>query len=130
MQPCTVHDETRHRRESMALSFPIPPLLIMLRHLFHHLRPMPRADFFAVELSDSFQTLSRRLEAMKSYRTLSRKRIALASCVIALLGTVAIVPWRVVAQEAKPVGEKERQAKTATAAEKPKPPKELILGTW
>src|SRR5689334_22267278 len=75
----------------------------MLRQLFRRLRPAMHADFVAVELSDTFQTLSRRLEAMKNHKPMSRRQVALAVCSLALLAAVAVLPWRLVAQEAPAV---------------------------
>jgi hypothetical protein len=71
----------------------------MLRQLLRHLRPALHADFVAVELSDTFQTLSRRIEAMKNHKPMSRRQWMLAAGLLSLLA-VAVIPWRVVAQEA------------------------------
>src|SRR5690348_3838949 len=82
----------------------------MLRQLLQILRPALRADFDAVELSDTFQSLSQRIEAMKHYRTWSRRHTALAGGMLALLAAITVVPWRVVAQEEK------RETKTTEPA--------------
>lgn len=121
----------------------------MLNKILRPLRPAFHADFVAVELSDSFQTLSRRLEAMNNYRSVSRSHAVLAAFMLALLAAVAVVPWRVVAQEAKGdkpdvnahVGPAENHKPTVsserytrppqTAAADPKDPKvQLIVGAW
>jgi hypothetical protein len=73
----------------------------MIRQIFARMRPALHADFIAVELSDNFQTLSRRLEAMKYVKHHTRRQWFLIGCAMALLGVVAVLPWRVVAQEAK-----------------------------
>jgi hypothetical protein len=78
---------------------------------------MLRADFVAVELSDSCQNLAHRLEAMRYFKQHSRRQWFFITCAIALLGTVAIVPWRLVAAEGK-VEEKAEQQQARQPTEK------------
>jgi hypothetical protein len=115
----------------------------MLRQLLHRLRPALHADFVAVELSDTFQSLSQRIEAMKHYRTWSARQMALAGSMLALLAAITIVPWRVVAQEGKPPAKSTEPAATdksntdksnteKTPADKAavKTPEQLLIGAW
>ncbi|HZZ28511.1 MAG TPA: M56 family metallopeptidase, partial [Pirellulales bacterium] len=54
-----------------------------------------------IGMASSYQTLSRRLTAMKRIRNFSRRQIFLGGLIVSLLGALALVPWRLVAQEAK-----------------------------
>src|SRR5262245_56841547 len=73
----------------------------MLRQLFRRLDPALHADFGAADLSDAFQTLSRRIEAMQHFMEHARRQSFFLTCAIALPAATAVVPWRVVAQEGK-----------------------------
>ncbi len=55
-------------------------------------RPVLHADFLVLGMSDSYQTLFRRIEAMKHVRKLTRKQIALAGCAFLILGGAALIP--------------------------------------
>lgn len=106
------------------------------------------ADFVVLGMSGSYQTLSRRITAMKTIRTFSRKQIALAGCAIFLLATVELVPWQVVAQDPKPPalpgvsGRDDGADKGAAPSPQPSPIKgegdlkhdskteKLLIGTW
>jgi beta-lactamase regulating signal transducer with metallopeptidase domain len=63
-----------------------------------------------VAMSNSYQTLSRRLTAMQQFRQFTRKQILLAGCLLTVISVLAVVPWRLVAQESAP--------KTSAPAEK------------
>jgi beta-lactamase regulating signal transducer with metallopeptidase domain len=52
-----------------------------------------------VAMSKSYQTLSRRIEAMKHVQKISRGRSLLLCSALAVTGVLAIIPWRVVAQD-------------------------------
>jgi beta-lactamase regulating signal transducer with metallopeptidase domain len=69
--------------------------------IVQQIRPTLRTSLVAVGMSGSFKTLSRRIEAMKYIQALSRRQMLLAGFILATLGVIAMVPWRLVAQEAK-----------------------------
>src|SRR5262245_60589322 len=102
-----------------------------IQFLVLHVRP----GFLVLEVSGSYQTMARRLEAMKHIQSFSRGQVLLAGLAIALLGAIAVVPWRVVAQEARGSGEAEKAAAAndATAAGQAKPGRlleQLVVGMW
>lgn len=51
----------------------------------------------AVGVSESFQTLQRRLQAMKERTHFSRKQLALIGALVALLLALIVIPWRMAA---------------------------------
>ena len=81
-------------------------LLKIVRHIG---RNFPRG-MAVIGMASSYQTLSRRLEAMKRIRNFSRGQVIAAGLLLATLGLVAVVPWRLVAQEAKPAAERGKDA--------------------
>lgn len=52
-----------------------------------------------VGMASSYQTLSKRIEAMKRFRHFTRRQIALAAGGLTILGLLTIIPWQVVAQQ-------------------------------
>src|SRR4051812_33566150 len=74
-----------------------------------------RADFVALGMGKSYQALSRRIAALQELRMFSRRRLGFTMTALALLGALAIIPWRVVAQDtnasmpvdSKPIAEAE-----------------------
>jgi hypothetical protein len=109
----------------------------MLQDRFYALRAHCRADFVVLGMSGSYQTLFRRIEAMKHTKKLTRRQIVLAGFAFLILCGAAIIPWRVVAQEGKQAGENSVKSavdadKTAAAKdEKAKSsPEQLLVGVW
>jgi hypothetical protein len=96
---------------------------------FPYLYPPFRADFVALEVSGGYKLISRRIEAMKNFHSFSRRRLLLAGSAIALLTVVAIVPWRLVAQEKKPAA-RQGMGNAAETSKESALPEKLIVGTW
>jgi hypothetical protein len=71
----------------------------MKQHFLQWFSRPVTADFIVLGMSGSYETLSRRLEAMKTIKQLSRKQITAVASALALVAAVSIVPWRLVAQE-------------------------------
>ncbi|HTQ40370.1 MAG TPA: M56 family metallopeptidase [Pirellulales bacterium] len=67
---------------------------LTLIKIVQQIRPTFRTGLVAVGMSGSFKTLSRRIEAMKHIEIFSRRQMLLASFIMATLGVIAIVPWR------------------------------------
>jgi len=84
-----------------------------------------RPGIATVGMSGSYKTLSRRLEAMKTIRQFTSKQIAIATCATCLLAAIAIIPWRLVAQErpaadpARPAGVLQDPRQPAADANRP-----------
>lgn len=55
-----------------------------------------------VGVAESFETLKRRLIAMKSLKPIPRRKLVAISVAMAIVASVGIVPWRLVAQPSKP----------------------------
>lgn len=55
-----------------------------------------------VGVAESFETLKRRLIAMKSLKPIPRRKLVAMSVATAIVAFVGIVPWRLVAQPSKP----------------------------
>ena len=53
-----------------------------------------------VGLTETKEMLARRLNAMKTIKLNSTKRMALATAIILIVGAVSVLPWRLVAQQA------------------------------
>src|SRR5262245_967173 len=68
-----------------------------------------QADWVKLPASGSYQTLSRRIEAMKHMQKFSRKQVVLISGALAALAVLTLVPWRVVAQDPGPVRQSQPQ---------------------
>lgn len=64
-------------------------------------RPNAQPGLAAVSADEFPQTLKRRLMAMKTRRPTSRRREITTGVMLALLGGILLVPWRVVAQSEK-----------------------------
>src|SRR5436853_1361988 len=71
----------------------------LLIKIAYQISPTLCPGLAAIGMSGSFKTLSRRLEAMKSIRQLTRRQMLWFAGAIVVLGAVAIVPWRLVAQD-------------------------------
>ena len=69
---------------ALKLSNPLEPLLV------------------TVGLTETKEMLARRLNAMKTIKLNSTKRMALATATILVVGAVSVLPWRLVAQPATP----------------------------
>jgi len=69
---------------ALKLSKPLEPLLV------------------TVGLTETKEMLARRLNAMKTIKLNSTKRMALATAIILIVGAVSVLPWRLVAQPATP----------------------------
>lgn len=63
----------------------------------------------AAGVAGSAATLHRRLTAMQSICPWPRRRLALAAAVLSLIGTVGLVPWRVVAQQRRESPQQQEQ---------------------
>jgi hypothetical protein len=79
--------------------------------------PRYRAEFVALGVTTNFQNISRRLTAMQHIEVATRKRWWLIGMAVALVGTVTVLPWRVVAQEAKTSDAKAAAGTAAAKAE-------------
>ena len=69
---------------ALKLSNPLEPLLV------------------TVGLTETKEMLARRLNAMKTIKLNSTKRMALATAIVLIVGAVSVLPWRLVAQPATP----------------------------
>lgn len=65
-------------------------------------RPAQQRALVAVGVVEPFNTLKRRLMAMKALRPLSHKWMMVIGVVVAAFAIVGIIPWRLVAQPSKP----------------------------
>ncbi|MCI0627113.1 MAG: hypothetical protein L0387_36615, partial [Acidobacteria bacterium] len=61
-------------------------------------KELPSATPLVVGVAESYQTMKRRLKAMKYVHSQSTKQLASAAVLIAVLGAGVIVPWQLVAQ--------------------------------
>jgi beta-lactamase regulating signal transducer with metallopeptidase domain len=73
----------------------------LLLQVVYQPRGLLSGKLAAMRVADSYSTVKRRLNAMKQLSKLSRRRMVMIGSVVAIGGVVALVPWRVVAAEAR-----------------------------
>jgi hypothetical protein len=85
-----------------------------------------------VGMSKSYQTLLRRIGAMEQFRRLTGREIFVAASLLAIAAGLAIVPWRLVAQESK-TPQSVIAAESPTQTEAPRQLSDLdqkLVGDW
>jgi beta-lactamase regulating signal transducer with metallopeptidase domain len=109
----------------------------MLLKVVRRARNVAGSGVAVVGMSTSYKTLSRRLDAMKTIRSFTHRQVVAAACALCLVATLAIVPWRLVAQEKQGAHTDRDQTKAADgSSESGGAPtdeaamKKLIVGAW
>ncbi|MEX0711098.1 MAG: M56 family metallopeptidase [Pirellulales bacterium] len=97
--------------------------------------PLPQGGLAAVGVAGSYRNLRERLMAMRHYSSMSGRKLWACRLAVAALGSMAIAPWQLTAQEAGRIadGGQSKQAagdengeRTARQAE----PREQLIGVW
>ena len=116
----------------------------MLINVLRQINLTFRGGLLAVGMSGSYQTISRRIKAMKSIHSFTRKQLALAASAMMLLAAVTMVPWQLVARKADAAPPETKSATTADDKNAPNEdnspaaggaggkssPEQLLVGVW
>lgn len=76
----------------------------------------PIRDLAAVGIAESFESLQRRFQALKGIRPVTRRRVLVAALSVTVAGLIGVIPWRVVAREPEPAGERGRAKAVAAGS--------------